>query len=521
MKRAILFPFLFILYAILNAVYTNLGQIDPLQALRPLLVLSALAGLSILCLGALLKDRHYAGYLSFLFLAYVILFGHLHNLLRNWPPLKEKAVPWLMLVVWSIPFIILSARKLWTRFGGARRVTPALNLVLALALLIQFVATLIQYGPAAPLQIVYAGEDPAPETVEELTLDCTTTPDIYYIVLDGYGRQDVLDKQYGVDTRSFLSSLEQKGFDVAGESHSNYIQTVYSLASSLNFRFINPEPQGTSGFQYFSDLVSDNRVTALLEQCGYQTIAFESGFFFTERPDVDTYLTDDGFGLSGIENLLLAGTPLEMLANALKASPPDFSYEAHRERILFAFDELQRIPQEPQPTFVFAHIISPHPPFVFDAQGNSVEPNFRYSLNDGDDYHGTNREYRKGYAAQVQFINQKLLEAVDAILATSETPPVIILQGDHGPGRLLDWYSPARSCLWERTTILNAYYLPGESVPYLPESITPVNTFRVVLNTYFGTDLELLADKTYFTSHRLPRKMFDITPRRDSPANCK
>jgi hypothetical protein len=106
------------------------------------------------------------------------------------------------------------------------------------------------------------------------------------------------------------------------------------------------------------------------------------------------------------------------------------------------------------------------------------------------------------------------------LLAESSQPPVIIVQGDHGPGSLLNWRSPSRTCLWERTGILNAYYLPEGGKNLLYPAITPVNSFRVVLNAYFGANLQMLPNRTYFTSHLLERQEIDITDTRDSSRNC-
>jgi hypothetical protein len=141
-------------------------------------------------------------------------------------------------------------------------------------------------------------------------------------------------------------------------------------------------------------------------------------------------------------------------------------------------------------------------------------------VNDGDDFKGTLDEYQAGYAKQVQFVNQKLAQAINTLLAKSPSPPVIIIQGDHGPGSHLDWDSSANTCLWERTSILNTYYLPGDARSLLYPSISPVNSFRVVLNAYFGAVLPLLPDYTYFTSHRLEGQSIDITADRSSRKNC-
>jgi len=157
---------------------------------------------------------------------------------------------------------------------------------------------------------------------------------------------------------------------------------------------------------------------------------------------------------------------------------------------------------------------------VFDALGNHIEPTRSYSMNDGDDYRGDWDKYRQGYAGQVGFVKEMLEKTIDAILAKSSIPPVIIIQGDHGPGAFLDWDTPEQTCLWERSSIFNAYYLPGIDENALTSDITPVNSFRVVLNEYFDAGLELLPDRTYFTSHRLIRQIIDVTDQRDSTLNC-
>ena len=90
---------------------------------------------------------------------------------------------------------------------------------------------------------------------------------------------------------------------------------------------------------------------------------------------------------------------------------------------------------------------------------------------------------------QAQFLNKKLLQAIDTILAESDVPPVIILQGDHGP-----WLQPKDKRMW----ILAALHLPGHNDKLYP-TITPVNFFRLVFNSYFGGKYEILEDVSYFS----------------------
>lgn len=82
--------------------------------------------------------------------------------------------------------------------------------------------------------------------------------------------------------------------------------------------------------------------------------------------------------------------------------------------------------------FVFAHIISPHPPFVFGTNNERLNPCWEFTLQDGDAFPGTQEEYIAGYLGQIAYLN-KLLQATTAqILRDPEHPPVIILYGDHG-----------------------------------------------------------------------------------------
>jgi hypothetical protein len=519
LKRFPVYPFLFVLYIVLTPLFLNLDQIGPLQAVRPLVALLSIALLGFLALTVLLKDRQYAGYLVFLFFVFYFAFGHLIRLVKDWLPGNQEPDPLLLLLVWGIFLVVLGLRVFWQRMGCAGWAAVLFTIILGVAVLIQGFTGLSRI---LPLRLNLArSSDPAElSTADELIdMDCQHQPDIYLIFLDGYGRADVLEKLYGVSNAPFLDNLERKGFYIAGRSHTNYTQTIYSVPSTLSFNYLTPEPIGVSGSDYFLQLMIDNRIMRLLKACGYKTVAIESGFYFTNHFNTDVRLSS-GTALSEFESLLLADTPWIVLMDALNLTTDGNSPQGHRKRVLDAFEHLMDLPKMAGPKFVVAHIVSPHPPFVFGPEGQALDPDKSYSMVDGSDFPGNWETYRAGYAGQVGFINQEVDQTIDAILARSKMPPVIIIQGDHGPGGFLDWGSPGRTCLWERSAILNAYYLPGGDPEDLYETISPVNSFRVVLNTYFGTNLEFLPDETYFTSHELPRQVIDITASRDSAQNC-
>jgi len=510
------YPFLLAAFIILNPLLTNLGEIDPVLALRPLGIILLITAVIALTGYWIFKDWHYASYLTLLILLFFSLYGHIARALQDWLSFDVAANRVTLLIVWGGITLFLGFKKVWLRFGGSGT-TRALNIYLGILLIVGFVGGLSNIPKAYTRSVALSKPQVTPES--EIELDCTKTPDIYYIILDGYGRADVLESLYGLDNSAFVESLERKGFYVASQSHSNYFQSIFSIPSGLNFSYLESEPENADAVKYFTGLTSDNRLMRMLKGCGYQTIAFETGFTFTDHPQVDLYLSS-GTPQNNFENLLLAGTPLDWISEAVYQKPASHSYEGHRERVLFAFEELKLIPKNPRPKMVFAHIISPHPPFVFDVDGNPIQPSHSYSINDGDDYRGDWDEYRQGYTEQAVFINDMLEETLDTILQKSPEPPIIILHGDHGPGGFHDWDSPEKSCLWERSAILNAYYLPGIDETLLTPDMAPVNSFRIVLNEYFDANLEYLPNNTYFTSHRLERQIIEVTDQRDSKLNC-
>jgi len=189
-------------------------------------------------------------------------------------------------------------------------------------------------------------------------------------------------------------------------------------------------------------------------------------------------------------------------------------YDCHRRRLSFISDNLAEVGRGKEPVFVFCHLVTPHPPFVFDEQGRPLETDQPFSFNDGTDLYGTDKSlqdrYRFRYTQQVQFINSKIKAAIETIISRSERSPIIIIQADHGPGTMLDLEDsdPLDDGLTQRLSILNAIYVPEQMRRFLYPDMTPVNTFRIILKHGFGQPLELLPDKSYYC---IPSDLFRLT----------
>ncbi len=338
-------------------------------------------------------------------------------------------------------------------------------------------------------------------------------PDIYYIVLDEYGRSDVLQEIMGYDNSEFIQYLQDKGFYVAEQSRANYAITLMSLASSLNSTYLNdqvsPDPQnGQSNTNRMVQMINENSARSFFTKAGYRFVSIASGYSFTEFTDADIYYQPASY-INDFEMVYLDSTLFSLEMDR-------FQEERARSLFLNAFSRLENMPEveSDHPKFVFAHIMAGHVPFVFQPDGEdapmwtfSVSPNARDN---------SERTYTSAYMDQVTYANRLLETTIDAILAKSKIQPIIILQGDHGPESRLDWYSVDHTCLKERMSILNAYYLPDFDRDLLYPSITPVNTFRLIDRYYFGVDESLLEDRSYFSLWDRSYDYIDVTQSADS-----
>ncbi len=327
--------------------------------------------------------------------------------------------------------------------------------------------------------------------------------DIYYIILDGYASTKTLQEVYGFNNHEFEEFLTGKGFYLATESRSNYSKTFLSLASSLNMEYINYLKDMVRGrsddWRIAIQMIKDNKTVDYLRSKGYKYIHFKSGWGAT---DYNKH-ADVNIQCGRINEFLM----ILIQTTMLKPFEDYIISDDSRARILCTFSRLAEIPQKQGPKFVFAHIMAPHPPYVFGADGEAV----RSSKVQMD---GNVWEQMDDYLNQLVFINKQVKILIEQLLLRSEIPPVIILQADHGSAskswgvgkkELLD-----STILNERMGILNAYYLPDTTDECLYDHITPVNTFRLILNLYFDIKLDLLPDKSYFSLQGKPYEFVDV-----------
>jgi hypothetical protein len=518
MKRNFPYPLLLVIAAILDRVTLFIASIDPAQSLRPLFVLLSLSVLALLIIHYFVKDLHRAYFMLFIFMMLFVIYPPIYRMISAHFLQEADYLGIALILVLGLLYIIVVKRKFWRYIHQPVQVTYYFNLICAFLLIFQ----IIQFGESAYFQVTSTtGFTAIPPLTEDIRLKADMRPDIYVIILDAYGRQDVLQSIYGYDNSEFISGLEKRGFYVPAQNHSNYIQTAYAMASLWNFDYVQPWVASSNYDQYITQPIQNNRAFQLLHTIGYTTVSFEGALSYTQIRNADVYLTNS-LPLNKFEAVSLKDSPLEPISDVFNLRLPIPGYQSHRQRVLYRFDELKKVPDSiPGPKIVYAHFLVPHPPFVFNGYGNAVPQSQPYHLWDDSEDAGGEENYQQGYREQVIFANGKILEAIDAILAKSKTPPIILLMGDHGPASMFNFDIDAPGCVWERTSNLYALLLPGhQNDGTLYPTISPVNTFRVIFNTYFGTELPLLEDRTYLAASQYRTRIEDVTYTRDSRAGC-
>ncbi len=506
LKRTFIHPILFALFPVLFLYAQNATEMRIGEIFLPIFLAAILAALIYFGLRFVVREPDKRAMLSSLILLSFFSYGHFISFLDKSDFIRHNHH------LASYLFVILLATLSYGLIKFLRKRKKKLVGVTVFLNRTALILVLIQLAVAAT---TIFGRDNISKTDLELSTEFTASenlPDIYYIILDGYGRADILKEQYNYDNSEFLNGLKELGFFIADSSYSNYCATVQSLASSLNFDYLHTLAKFDSeAFDRtpLSKMMINNRLFPFLKKFGYKSVSFESGHTPAHLDKVDYYF-HPGATLSEFQNILINTTPIFHLLNISRSQ-----FAMHRTRISYLIDKIPDLNYISSPKIVFGHLISPHPPFVFGENGEPKQRSWPFAFSDGDHYTiqgGTKEEYISGYRGQLKYISKQILSMIKKIIANSENDPIIIIQGDHGPGSELFWQSLPNTNIKERFSILNAYYLPGlKNKELLTADLSPVNSFRLILREYFRADLELLDNHQYFTTRTRPYKFLEVT----------
>jgi len=332
-------------------------------------------------------------------------------------------------------------------------------------------------------------------------------PDIYFIILDAYTSSRVLNELYNYDNSVFENFLKDRGFIIFDSSYSNYPNTSNSITSTMNLDYISNfqeylKPNQKNYYDRITHLFQNNKVNQIFQSMGYKTVniggdyqSFNNKYFDL---NIDMNTSEELFN--------------QLVRTSMLLHVDDVFGFLKRERILKTFEAVSNVAYDKELTFTFAHILIPHGPHVFNRVGETV---LFSKMSYENKTHHSGGVAAMRYLDQLIFTNTLAIELIDQLITNSSKPPIIIIQGDHGNTSLMPkggWPdTPSLEILFELMSNMNAMYLPECDNIKLNRTITPVNTFRFLLNSCFGTDLQLLDDKYFYTNKLTEYQFYDIT----------
>ena len=489
-KIYLIHPFLF---AILSAVFLwgqNFGEVPLREVFPTLVVLIVFGGLVLFLSWIFFRDFEKSAIISSIFLVITLSFDYVNNIFfyNSFIQLRWR---WVFLILFLIFAVLLFLVKKTKR--DLLNVNKAMAIAAGTFILISFFQIVSGYCTACldiknnDIEIIIDGE------INQLR-------DIYYIILDGYSSPEVIRNVMGLEEiDQAVTFFKEKGFFVADKSQSNYPNTSLSLPSSLNMCYL----QNPNSLKKYFMMAEDHKIKDFLKSYGYKYFHFgaDSFTYFNRYADENINL---GL-LSPYQTIVWHNTlfmPVQTLFRAKFGIRADnFGFLDRRltqwKREKFKLQKLAEISnKENSPVFVFAHFLVPKGPYVFDENGDFLT-----------EEESDNRGIIKNYLGQIMYINKEIENLVDILLKNSDPEPIIIIQGDHGfpfSDRLNLEEFAQPDCAKELIVpdaysfpILNAYYFPEDGDKLLYDSITPVNTFRILFNYYFGQNFILLDDISY------------------------
>src|SRR3989338_7608869 len=492
LRFPLIHPLLMSVYPVVALYSANLYQVLFSETYLPFFF--SLASGLIIFISGLIFSRNLAKAALFTTVIHYLFFtfGHL-----------EKIIPYPVLIfsVYGIIIFILVIRI---------RQPKNLNQITVITNLITMILVIIPLSAVLKYQL-----QPKDELILQNPLETRHTkqaisplPDIYFIIFDRYASSSVLKQNFAFDNSNFINKLKEKNFYIAEKAWANYASSAHSLSATLNMTHLDflkdlHKPDDKDWLPLY-DLLENNRVVYELKNLGYQYYHFGDWWWPTSK----SRLADQNINLnvlSEFSSILVDNSILKLAAQKYKLPILDYRFTQWR-RIRYKFQKLKEMPKVSKPTFVFAHMLVPHEPFVFKADGSflTIEED-------------SQRSNEEKYLDQIKYINGEIISLTEKLLENRENPPVIIFQADEGPYPVsyennkndYDWSKAKREEISQKMSIFSAIYLPDKDYSLLSEDFSPVNNFRLVLSILRGEEPDYLPDRYQLTNMGKPYDFYE------------
>jgi hypothetical protein len=499
-------------YPVLFLYGQNVGELVLGELVAPLAVVVGTTAVVLIIAGVVAGDVRRAAIPVATLAVALLVQGHVSTLLAplGVPGLVRLGV-WVALILGAVVLaVVISARRL-------PPLTRGLNLLATVLVVLALVSIV-------PTEIERFGKSTSAATLPGSAAIGSAgssggNREIWYLIFDRYGSRESLERLNGWDDGPFLDSLRERGFVVAEDSHANYLKTPLSLAATLNLDYLDDlvAAQGVDSNDYnpVYERISNHAVGRFLKQQGYEYVHVGSWFGRTRTSaiaDRNLYETGDSDFVTTLEEASALPAIRWRLGLSQRETLHDRIYQTTRAQL----DLLDELADDPARRFVFGHVLLPHPPYVFTADGSYADA-------------GSNPINPEAHNGQITYLHTRMLELIDRLQARPEAErPIIILQGDEGPFPVAyaadpdnyDWSTASDEDIQIKFGILNAWFVPDDPPLDLPATISSVNTFRILFDREFGADLPILPDRSFVSrSKERLYDLTDVTDRLESPGN--
>jgi len=523
-------PFLIAFFPIIAVYSVNIGLIQLEQFIFPTILIIGSAFLLFLCLKYVLKNGKKAALIISLAFIIFFSFGHIYNILNQASTSDiDLGSNTILLPIFTILFVIGTFLIIKTKrtLDNATSIVNTISIVFISVIVVMVGIEmfgcdecLIQQDTSWEFDFNSTEKIDFSPHFEEHSFaisEYDTLPNVYYIILDGYPRNDVLKEHMNFDNNEFTDILKQRGFHVAENSYANYSFSSQSISSTMNMDYVNflADQFGEDSREYNPllgkdvGLYADNQVIKNFKLMGYKVVKIGSAATYIHKmpladlsPCYKTIHLMDNRLFDAVGRTSMIGYFIER-----------WSEEQQRQIILCGFEELPKINGYfEERVFVWSHITLPHFPLIFGPNGEPITPGTSLLTMNHPEYTDDSWDVKQQFVQQIQFTNKKSIEFIDKILE-NEKRSIIIIQSDHGSAFGINLQDPTDDDVFQRLSNFNAIYFPDEKYrEMLTYDRTNVNTFRIVFNTYFGSDYEMLEDKTYWgLSIKKPFWFKDVT----------
>ncbi len=516
-------------YPILHLFAANFGMVHEYHVAQTIAVMLIVTSLAYFAGGRLIENPHKAAFFLSLASLYFSTSGHLYTMFV----LPRSLLVWTIASAIIVTAIALGCARFIPQHSYAH-FTPPFNLIAGALLTLQIVVLLAAANAAQRYvdanSAFFAARANRPGAVK--VMDGADRPDIYYIIPDGYPSDARLLTDMNFDNSEFTEALRERGFTIAPHAQSNYGSTYHSLAATLNMRYFKTNPTELNDIDYLKLSMVHSRAADELLRLGYTYVQFVSGYVvaspiadinrdFAPGGPIEIQVDDTVLSTSSMPDrqaehaqttsdtatfrqpftplyidttlLRIVRSQLEKLRLSEQLVP---FHGDDAQRFLDTIDEIGTIAAMPEATFTIVHLMQPHLPINFNANGDIIAQSRKPS--------------HAQFYADLRYSNSQFLRMIDTILQDSTNAPIIVFQADHGSifGRV--WTTENRLTHFD---IYAAYYLPEDFDLETPQPYTMVNSFTLIFNEVFDFGLDWQEDRLYdvWKGYDAPFDQVDVT----------